>query len=127
MNFFTRQFDIAKLADDPGARTALVNVLEKYNPKVTREEIISAVDKMVLFNESIDGVLAEGAADLSIGMQKDRQKLFINVIDNSEFRNIEGVGDLIVPAHHAVRKYISENVKKVEFRRKVKLLLQQKI
>jgi len=126
MNFFTRQFDIAKLADDPGARTALVNILEKYNPKVTREEIISAVDKMVLFNESIDGVLAEGAADLSIGMQKDRQKLFINVIDNSEFRNIEGVGDLIVPAHHAVRKYISENVKKVEFRRKVKTTITAK-
>jgi predicted NAD-dependent protein-ADP-ribosyltransferase YbiA (DUF1768 family) len=126
ITFFTRQFDIAKLAAEPEAREALVKVLKKYNPKSTTEELRNAVDKMVLYDESLDAIEAEGAADLSIGMQKDRRPLFINISNNADLRNIEGIGDLIIPAHHAVRKYISENVKKIEFKKKVRVKITKK-
>ncbi len=126
ITFFTRQFDIAKLAAEPEAREALVKVLKKYNPKSTTEELRNAVDKMVLYDESLDAIEAEGAADLSIGMQKDRRPLFINISNNADLRNIEGIGDLIIPAHHTVRKYISENVKKIEFKKKVRVKITKK-
>ena len=126
ITFFTRQFDVAKLAAEPEAREALVKVLKKYNSKATVEELRNAVDKMVLYDESLDAIEAEGAADLSIGMQKDRRPLFINITNNADLRNIEGIGDLIIPAHHAVRKYISENVKKIEFKKKVRVKITKK-
>ena len=75
--------------------------------------------------KSSDAIRLEGAADLSIGMQKDRQKKFINITNNADLRNIEIIGDLIIPAHHAIRKYIAENVKKVEFKNKVSTTLTQ--
>ena len=80
---------------------------------------------MVANAESSDAIRLEGAADLSIGMQKDRQKKFVNITNNADLRNIEGIGDLIIPAHHAIRKYIAENVKKVEFKNKVSTTLTQ--
>ena len=125
MVFFTRQYDIAKLAAEPEAREALARVLQKYNPDDTFEQSLASVEAMVAKAESSDAIRLEGAADLSIGMQKDRQKKFINITNNADLRNIEGVGDLIIPAHHAIRKYIAENVKKVEFKNKVTTTLTQ--
>ena len=125
MLFFTRQYDIAKLAAEPEAREALARVLQKYNPDDTFEQSLASVEAMVANAESSDAIRLEGAADLSIGMQKDRQKKFINITNNADLRNIEGIGDLIIPAHHAIRKYIAENVKKVEFKNKVSTTLTQ--
>lgn len=125
MVFFTRQYDIAKLAAEPEAREALARVLQKYNPDDTFEQSLASVEAMVANAESSDAIRLEGAADLSIGMQKDRQKKFINITNNADLRNIEGIGDLIIPAHHAIRKYIAENVKKVEFKNKVSTTLTQ--
>ena len=125
MVFFTRQYDIAKLAAEPEAREALARVLQKYNPNDTFEQSLASVEAMVANAESSDAIRLEGAADLSIGMQKDRQKKFINITNNADLRNIEGIGDLIIPAHHAIRKYIAENVKKVEFKNKVSTTLTQ--
>ena len=125
MVFFTRQYDIAKLAAEPEAREALARVLQKYNPDDTFEQSLASVEAMVAKAESSDAIRLEGAADLSIGMQKDRQKKFINITNNADLRNIEGIGDLIIPAHHAIRKYIAENVKKVEFKNKVTTTLTQ--
>lgn len=123
--FFTRQYDIAKLAAEPEAREALAKVLQKYNPTDTFESLLASVEGMVSKAEGSDAVRLEGPADLSIGMQKDRQKKFINITNNADLRNIEGIGDLIIPAHHAIRKYIAENVKKVEFKNKVTTTLNQ--
>ena len=125
MVFFTRQYDIAKLAAEPEAREALAKVLQKYNPTDTFESLLASVEGMVANAEGSDAVRLEGPADLSIGMQKDRQKKFVNIINNADLRNIEGIGDLIIPAHHAIRKYIAENVKKVEFKNKVTTTLTQ--
>tara|TARA_A100001388_G_scaffold248943_1_gene209317 strand:+ start:6084 stop:12788 length:6705 start_codon:yes stop_codon:yes gene_type:complete len=125
MVFFTRQYDIAKLAAEPEAREALARVLQKYNSDDTFEQSLASVEAMVANAESSDAIRLEGAADLSIGMQKDRQKKFINITNNADLRNIEGIGDLIIPAHHAIRKYIAENVKKVEFKNKVSTTLTQ--
>lgn len=125
MLFFTRQYDIAKLAAEPEAREALARVLQKYNPDDSFEQSLASVEAMVANAESSDAIRLEGAADLSIGMQKDRQEKFINITNNADLRNIEGVGDLIIPAHHAIRKYIAENVKKVEFKNKVTTTLTQ--
>ena len=125
MLFFTRQYDIAKLAAEPEAREALARVLQKYNSDDTFEQSLASVEAMVANAESSDAIRLEGAADLSIGMQKDRQKKFINITNNADLRNIEGIGDLIIPAHHAIRKYIAENVKKVEFKNKVSTTLTQ--
>ena len=125
MVFFTRQYDIAKLAAEPEAREALAKVLQKYNPTDTFESLLASVEAMVANAESSDAIRLEGAADLSIGMQKDRQKKFVNITNNADLRNIEGIGDLIIPAHHAIRKYIAENVKKVEFKNKVSTTLTQ--
>ena len=123
MVFFTRQYDIAKLAAEPEAREALARVLQNIILMILLNNLWASVEAMVANAESSDAIRLEGAADLSIGMQKDRQKKFINITNNADLRNIEGIGDLIIPAHHAIRKYIAENVKKVEFKNKVSTTL----
>ena len=48
MVFFTRQYDIAKLAAEPEAREALARVLQKYNPDDTFEQSLASVEAMVI-------------------------------------------------------------------------------
>ena len=126
LKFFTRQFDIAKLENEPAARNALVNILAEANPKTDRNIIENAVEQMIYKHENSDGTVQETTGDYAIGMQKDRAELFKALTDNTKLRNIEGVGDLIIPPHHAIRKYISDNVKKTEFRKLVKTVVTSK-
>ena len=126
LKFFTRQFDIAKLENEPAARNALVNILAEANPRTDRNIIENAVEQMIYKHENSDGTVQETTGDYAIGMQKDRAELFKALTDNTKLRNIEGVGDLIIPPHHAIRKYISDNVKKTEFRKLVKTVVTSK-
>lgn len=126
LKFFTRQFDIAKLENEPAARNALVNILAEANPRTDRNIIENAVEQMIYKHENSDGTVQETTGDFAIGMQKDRAELFKALTDNTKLRNIEGVGDLIIPPHHAIRKYISDNVKKTEFRKLVKTVVTSK-
>ena len=125
LNFFTRQFDMALLENDPVARSRLVDVLERNNPKTDRNILEDAVEKMIRYNENTDGVADvanDNLQDISIGMQKERAEFFSNINDNSELRDDpNGEPDLLIPPHHAIRKYVSEVVKKTEYRDSVQV------
>lgn len=130
LNFFTRQFDMALLENDPAARSRLVDVLEKNNPTTDRNILEDAVEKMIRYNENTDGVSevdSDNLQDISIGMQKERAKFFENISDNSELRDDpNGEPDLLIPPHHAIRKYVSEVVKKTEYRDSVQVTVTEK-
>lgn len=130
LNFFTRQFDMALLENDPAARSRLVDVLEKNNPTTDRNILEDAVEKMIRYNENTDGVSevdSDNLQDISIGMQKERAKFFENITDNSELRDDpNGEPDLLIPPHHAIRKYVSEVVKKTEYRDSVQVTVTEK-
>ena len=125
LNFFTRQFDMALLENDPAARSRLVDVLEKNNPTTDRNILEDAVEKMIRYNENTDGVADvanDNLQDISIGMQKERAQFFSNINDNSELRDDpNGEPDLLIPPHQAIRKYVSEVVKKTEYRDSVQV------
>ena len=125
LNFFTRQFDMALLENDPAARSRLVDVLEKNNPTTDRNILEDAVEKMIRYNENTDGVADvanDNLQDISIGMQKERAEFFSNINDNSELRDDpNGEPDLLIPPHQAIRKYVSEVVKKTEYRDSVQV------
>ena len=124
--FFTRQFDIAKLENEPAARSKLVDILEEANPTEDRNVLEDAVEKMIGLNETTDAVFEDtaGISEISIGMQKERKDLFKNIQDNTKLRDTGDGIDVLVPAHQAVRKYIDNIVKKTEYRQSVKATLQ---
>ena len=116
---------MALLENDPAARSRLVDVLERNNPKTDRNILEDAVEKMIRYNENTDGVADvanDNLQDISIGMQKERAEFFSNINDNSELRDDpNGEPDLLIPPHHAIRKYVSEVVKKTEYRDSVQV------
>jgi len=126
--FFTRQFDIAKLENEPAARSKLVDILQEANPTEDRNVLEDAVEKMIGLNEATDAVFEDtaGISEISIGMQKERKDLFKNITDNTKLRDTGDGIDLLVPAHQAVRKYIDNIVKKTEYRQSVKTQLSKK-
>jgi hypothetical protein len=130
LNFFTRQFDMALLENDPAARSRLVDVLERNNPNTDRNVLEDAVEKMIRYNENTDGVADvanDNLQDISIGMQKERAEFFSNINDNSELRDDpNGEPDLLIPPHQAIRKYVSEVVKKTEYRDSVQVTVTAK-
>ena len=107
------QFDIAKLENEPAARSKLVDILQEANPTEDRNVLEDAVEKMIGLNEATDAVFEDtaGISEISIGMQKERKDLFKNITDNTKLRDTGDGIDLLVPAHQAVRKYIDNIVK----------------
>jgi len=112
-NFFTRQWDKSKIVNDSAARLRLVQLLDQYNPDA-KENWVEFVTKWSQSDDTLD------VSDVSVGIDPERQKYF-KEIPNKAAREQE----LLVPPGAAVRTYIDNIVRQVEYNNSVKTVITQ--
>jgi len=142
-NFFPRRWLKSELANDPEKRKQLAALLRKYNPKVKRikkpntefehyENWEEFVDAWVLLDEDSDsnGLQVDDSDSISalaIGMSRSRQKFFKNIPTEAARHGLdlngnvmeEGDVGLLAQADYAIKSYIEDMVKKIEYEAKV--------
>ena len=111
-NFFTRQWDKAKIVNDEAAKLRLTQLLEQYNPSETEIDWNNFVNKWLTNDDTLD------VSDVSVGIDPRRKVLFNN-IPNKAARDAE----LLVPPGAAIRTYIDNITRQVEYRNAVETTL----
>ena len=134
-NFYPRIIAIAELQANPELRTKLVELLEQYNPEGpedivqinpnTGQEMSRAPGS---FEKVVEAMIREGedntdnsrpeVADVAIGTNEARAQYFRN-IPNEALRNIGALED----ANTAVRRYISDMTKRLDYKEKFQTTL----
>lgn len=112
-NFFTRQWDKGKIVNDNAARLRLVQLLEQYNPdaKDAKGNSINWSEFVTEWSQEDDTL---NVSDVSVGVNPERQKYF-KKIPNKVAREQE----LLVPPGAAVRTYIDNITRQVEYNNSV--------
>tara|TARA_Y100000361_G_scaffold28512_1_gene23423 strand:- start:3465 stop:9263 length:5799 start_codon:yes stop_codon:yes gene_type:complete len=132
-NFFSRQLNLNAVENNPQVRSALVNVLKAYNPKVSDSLLNKVVEDLIRKEESSDLDVDESGSDLAIGMGIERAKLFTNIpnealrrgVDAQGNINPEGDTEILISPDQAIRKYVEDMVKRTDYNNKARATIQQ--
>tara|TARA_B110000444_G_scaffold105342_1_gene99598 strand:- start:3519 stop:11099 length:7581 start_codon:yes stop_codon:yes gene_type:complete len=136
-NFFSRQWLLSSIVNDPQKRQRLADLLEKYNPKVKTpkgfESWLGFVEAWAITDEDSDSTgnekqsEEEAASTLSVGMAQERKKYFSNIPNSAARRGLDENGDvnvngdagLLTPADFAIKSYVESITKKLEYEKAV--------
>ncbi len=139
-NFFSRHWLLSEIINSPQLRQKLADLLAKYNPKVKApkgfESWLAFVEDWAKTDEESDstGLVSESkdedASTLSIGMAQERKKYFENIpniaarrgLDENGNVNPDGDAGLLKSADFAIKSYIENIVKKLEYEDKVRVV-----
>ena len=117
ISYFTRQFNIQELRDNPVAREALALAISKYN-NVSEESAMKTVEAILSDGEdgSIEGVSTKKDVvgnPYKLGMPSARQRTLRNI----PTKVLRDAG-VLVPPEEAIRKYFDTSIKRTEFERR---------
>ena len=112
-NFFPRVIAIYELAGNPKLREDLINLLDRKNPQVPREEVVNAVDKLIKKGQGHIDFGKESNDPLEVGVLFRYKPLFENVT-RTELRDINAIEAPEV----ALKKYIDKAVVRHEFEKR---------
>jgi GH24 family phage-related lysozyme (muramidase) len=132
VNFFPRKWNIAEIIQDPQKRQQVADLLAKYNPKVTAppgyNSWLAYVEEWATTDEDNDSVSIDSdGAELSVGMTRKRQEYFKKIPNEAARRglgedgevNPDGDAQLLVSSDQAIRSYLEDTIKKLEYEERV--------
>ena len=128
-DFFPRLWEMSYLRENPDARLTLADLLLQANSNANSpidmgvgqtpldstdiNNWVTFVDKWLGTDQDNDGVDVTSAAEnLSIGMSKSRSAYFKNITTDMVR---EADSEMLTPASNAVRRYIQDTVKRLEY------------
>ena len=132
-NFFPRKWLKAELASNPNKQKELASLLRKYNPAVKMNFGFASWEDFVAYWATTDedsdsnglGVdVPDSLSGLSIGMAQDRQAFFNKIPTEAARRGLDENGQinskdsdvgLLAPADYALKGYVEDMVKKLEY------------
>ena len=130
-NFFPRKWNIAEIIADPQKRKVVAELLEKYNDELPEgyNSWLDYVEDWVVTDEDNDTITYNSdEAELSIGMSRKRQEYFKKIPTEAARRGLNEAGEInpvgqdaevLVPSDYAIRAYLEDMIKKLEYEQKV--------
>ena len=131
-NFFPRKWNIAEIIQDPQKRQQVADLLAAYNKNVTTppgyDSWLAYVEEWATTDEDNDSVSIDSdGAELSVGMTRKRQEYFKKIPNEAARRglgengevNPDGDAQLLVSSDQAIRSYLEDTIKKLEYEERV--------
>ena len=130
-NFFPRKWNMGEIVADPQKRKLVADLLEKYNDELPEgyNSWLDYVEDWVVTDEDNDTITYNSdEAELSIGMARKRQEYFKKIPTEAARRGLNEAGEInpagqdaevLVPSDYAIRAYLEDMIKKLEYEQKV--------
>lgn len=130
-NFFPRKWNMGEIVADPQKRKLVADLLEKYNDELPQgyNSWLDYVEDWVVTDEDNDTITYNSdEAELSIGMARKRQEYFKKIPTEAARRGLNEAGEInpagqdaevLVPSDYAIRAYLEDMIKKLEYEQKV--------
>ena len=114
-NYFPRLIAIAEITENVALQDSLVNLIVQNNPNTTEQVAREVVQGLIAepANALIEGNETDGEGRFNIGLAKERAALFKN-ISTKDLRD----AILLEEPAVAVRKYLSNSIKRSEFNKR---------
>ena len=114
-NYFPRLIAVAEISENVALQDSLVNLIVQNNPNTTEKVAREVVQGLIAepANALLEGNETDGEGRFNLGLAKKRAELFKN-IDTKDLRNAQ----LLEEPAIAVRKYLSNSIKRSEFNKR---------
>ena len=114
-NYFPRLIAVAEISENVALQDSLVNLIVQNNPNTTEKVAREVVQGLIAepANALLEGNETDGEGRFNLGLAKKRAELFKN-IDTKDLRDAQ----LLEEPAIAVRKYLSNSIKRSEFNKR---------
>lgn len=131
-NFFPRKWNIAEIIQDPQKRQQVADLLAKYNSTIPPgyDSWLAYVEEWAATDEDNEHIsIGSDDAELSVGMTRKRQEYFKKIPNEAARRglgengeiNPDGDAQLLVSSDQAIRSYLEDTIKKLEYEERVRV------